>query len=159
MMRVHVRTLALRERGRLRQAGPALQESLMSPRAANRAPPHTNRGSRTAPTPPGVTPPTPPTAAEAASASSGGSIFWLLPAFNLAVLALELVYQVCMWGGVRECAGGGPIGTKAVSSAMLCIKKGVSQTNIYPCDQVPSLSPHTSTPPPYPGPYPTAAAG
>ena len=86
---VCVSTLALRERGRLRQAGPALQESIMSPRAAGRTPPpHIVDRFRTAPAPPDMTPP--------GAASGGGSIFWLLPAFNLAVLALELAYQVCM---------------------------------------------------------------
>ena len=93
-MHVHTLTLALRERGRLRQAGPSLQESLMSPRAASRTPPRIGvRGFRTAPAPSGATP---PAAGTASASGGGGSIFWLLPAFNLAVLALELAYQVCM---------------------------------------------------------------
>ena len=91
--------LALRERGRLRQAGPTLQESIISPRAAGRAPPHMDRGFRIAPTPPGVIPSAAAAAAGGTFTSGGGSIFWLLPAFNLAVLALELAYQVCVWGG------------------------------------------------------------
>ena len=138
---VHVHPpLALRERGRLRQAGPTLQESIISPRAAGRAPPHMDRGFRIAPTPPGVIPSAAAAAAGGTFTSGGGSIFWLLPAFNLAVLALELAYQVCVGGGrhmvpiqVIYLVGGRGVG----GAAPTCWDK----------------SPPLNTPPPSPSPH------
>ena len=38
--------------------------------------------------------------------SAGGGVFWILPAFNLGVLALELAYQVCADKGWLEVKAG-----------------------------------------------------